>query len=625
VKFADSSIAMIVSLSCLVGCKSDRPISPDDDDEPTPALNVPAPGTSFNPLPERQQVKTSEGLGVLVVAEARTQFEGQVEWLSPFWSTVRAVPYEASDGAEVYLGIRNANPRSDVLVRGGQMHFNVVEALQNAPTEHPGGCGAAANGAILISAPTAHGASNWAWHVERSGAITEFSLPDSTPPRADCAAWLDSTGDFTIGIAGLVRGRLDSLEHIDDDRRWSAGRAILGRAGREPYCFAHCNASERAGENQELAEQLVSALGGCFAQYAAHGDWIAGRCDEEPVVARIEADGQIEQIALPYEQSVGARIALLEDGTVVMTSDVRRRHYLIWPADSDALVEREVEPTEYLAMSAPPVLLRGLPPHPGSSTVAAIPVGEPSAYSSTNTIGYDPMPIDAQTRAREADRAAEFLASTELVFVHRVAVDLACGGTAELPIDEVQAMPREGCIGLQSVAAIPARPNILLGLGRQNDLMLLRIGGEDPWLELGTADAIDGIPGRAPATPARHSLSHGWASGGAAIVGIGPSEILVTPQGASTLPPGTVPMSVALDDSSSYGAVGQQLVVCRDGCFVVSPGVESEILGVVALSAETVLLIYDDERIGYYAVPTSGESVTQHLTAAALARELGRR
>lgn len=270
----------------------------------------------------------------------------------------------------------------------------------------------------------------------------------------------------------------------------------------------------------------------------------------------------------------------------------------------------------------------------------------------------------------QLERAKAVLGDGDLLAVHEAIVDRRCGAFVRSPVgwedEEVsdwippvlpalspRAVTRpKACTALDEVHAVPGEPSLLLA--RAGDRLLAawlppplplppgdnpmtgRKGGVPvqhprpgvPWFDVGPwpgrLDGLDGV-----AAPGGDTVIHdgSWQAAGAMVLTLADASLVLSPAGASTLPPDTKPMALSFAGTGHvWGAQGNKLVDCARDCRVLDPGVASELVAVVPRSATELVLGFADGRVGVYVVPASGGApVPRHPLATALDAALARR
>jgi hypothetical protein len=629
---------------------------------------VPAGPPVFPPLAAAAPALTTEdGLPVLEVSAESAGREGGVQWVFTAWNTLHYAQYHASDGRRVLLAVANRyQEHSDVLIRDGRIYTDVLRGLAEAPA-NPGGCGAAADGTVLLSAPPEPGGRQGpqhAWIVAPDGTVRHDLLPEYAGAGSDCQAALDPDGRYAVATFRV--SVWDGTQFAIDDV-WSEPRLRMGGARGPWYCFDSCNAGETAA-NDPNVDVLKTALD-CSAEYAVHGEWLAGRCRQGNRVVRLKRGGTPEvSEAIPgLPTSKVNDLVLTLAGDVVAALDYGFASYMVWSATGAVSPQRRLAAGEVLSEASPTLLVRGLPPDVPEAVVAAVELGRSLPFgASGSTYGYAGISRTGEAHAAQVARARAVLPRSErLVVAHEAVVDLACGAYVRSPIGwegaqiedwtppVLPALHRAAvhdppeCLPLEAVTAVPGVPDLLLARTADGELAAAWLppplplpsgtshfhdqGPPPPppvqhprpgtgWTRLGPVAAVVGEPG-VPAPGADTAIADDtWQAGGAALVATGAAEILLTPTGAATLPAGATPRAVMLYAPGAYGALGHQLVACDAArCRILDPGPRSAIVAVVPRTATTVVLGYEDGRIGTYEVPAEGgEAVTENPLASRL-------
>jgi hypothetical protein len=619
------------------------------------------------PAPER----TEDGIPILRVLPEASASTGGVFWISEAWNTLHYAQLHASDGVGTFFAVtKRYQDYSDVLVRGGRIHTDVLRRIGGTP-EHLGGCGAAAAGILLLSAPPVEdrrgGSAQRVWIVGPDGAVREDALPPFAGTDGDCKAVLDPDGAFAVVPSRVAAW--DGTEYRVDDV-WSSPRVRMAGARGPWYCFDYCNAGETE-HNDPAVAVIKQALGGCSAEYAVLGEWLAGRCSRGGKAARMRRGGRPEvTTGLPEPtQSMADDIVLTAEGDVVVELELGFDRYAVWSADGRVSPVRTLAPDELLAKSSPTILLRGLPRGVPEAVVYAVVLGRELAFgASGSTYGYAGIRRSAEAHAAQVERAREVLPrSDRLVVAHEAVIDLACGAYVRSPIGwegemiedwippvlpELHAAavhrPRE-CLPLESAAAVPGDPDLLLGRTPDGKLAVAWLppplplpagishfhdgpqGDTTPpvqhprpgsgWTVLGPVDRIEGITG-VPAPGADTDIGeHSWQAGGAALLRVGDADLLLTSHAVMAIPRDTVPMSVRLYAPGAFGALGPRLVACAERCRVLEPGPSWRIDAVVPRTERAVVLGYEGGRAGLFELPADGGTPVPEPPLAAALRD----
>ena len=89
------------------------------------------------------------------MTKAPAEGTGPLRPVSAVWTTLDFAQYQASDGLTTFIAVReDGGAFTDVVLRGGELRTNVLQGLAQADA-HPGGCGGARDGIMLLSAPAA--------------------------------------------------------------------------------------------------------------------------------------------------------------------------------------------------------------------------------------------------------------------------------------------------------------------------------------------------------------------------------------------------------------------------------------------------------------------------------------
>ncbi len=623
---------------------------------------------ALSPITEPE--RTQDGIPILRLPATDLASEGDVTWIPDSDSTLEWPLYEATDGAQVYFAIRRENGRfSDLLVRGDQQYTDILAGLAGLTT-HPGGCAAARNGDLLLSAPVerdederdARG-DQVIWRLSPDGELARTDTPNTMGPSDECRAWLADDGRYALGLFGIVAW---DGQQLREDRDWFVGRTVMGRPDGPRYCFDHCNAREKAATDPATAV-LKDAIGCNGANWAAHDDWIAGICSDGSKAVRMR-EGQQPQVLTDIPESAtsfGQYLALTADGSLVIALDYHYASYVVWPADGGALSPvRTLDAGDVIADASPTLLLRGLPSTVPDAEVGAILLAPRTGFGANGPTSV----YSAQSRSGEAHqarmkRAAVVLPAGKHVAAHEAVVDLKCGAYVRSPLgwegEQISdwsppVLPAlhaaavthpEQCLPLKQVVAVPGALDLLLARGKDGHLyaawlpapLPLPSGSshwdEEPppppkpqhpepgtgWTQLSKIKALSGVEGIAEHEPFKAQELPPWAAGGGAVITTDEGrEVLLTGHGAMTLPPGTAPMATDPYARGAWGAKGKMLVVCKDGCKVLLTGVDGEITAVVPRTADQLILGYADGRVGVYTVPAEGNDVSSDPLEATL-------
>jgi len=668
----------VAALLVAAGCGEGKPAG-DEGPEPFKVTDPGPPATPtgvperFPPIADsRPEAYTEDGIPVMTVRSTAQQREGQVTWISQAWNALQIALFEATDGKRIYFAKTGVSQDfADVLIRDGRVYTDIIEALSGVEP-HPGGCAGATDGRLLLSAPDhpplGHG-NQRAWTIERDGEIRPVQLPEHTSSAEDCKVWLDQDGAFALGTFGVV---VWDGQKFQGDNQWFAGRTEMSSARGPRFCFGSCNAYEKSDDGGAAQQALDQALGGCYARYHVYKKWVVAECRREHKVGRITLGGSPEVITnLPRnDNEYGDIIAMTERGDVVIGLDYGMRSYVVWPAgSSQPSPVRRLGPGETLAQSSPTLLVRGLPPRVPDDSTGATLMGTKIAFGAGgSTYGYNSITRPREPRLAATGRAERVLPRKKnLVVAHEAVVDLECGAYVRSPIGwegmrimdwsppqlpqlfKAAVYDPPFCLPLEQVVALPGAPDLLLARTRDGRLVAAWLPpplplpsgsshfhpqppGPPPvqtprpgtgWLDIGRADGIEGLPG-APAPGADSEIdASSWLAGGAAIVTVGGTKILVTPFGTATLPPQTKPMAMLQYELGVYGAIGSRLVYCDGRCRILDPGPRRNLIAVVPRAKDLLVLGYDDGRNGLYRVPAQGgQPVAEHPLARAIGQAL---
>lgn len=552
---------------------------------------------------------TADGVPILRVTTRPPATAGALREVSPAWNTLAFAQIQASDGLSTFIAVRNqAQTYSDVVIRGGELRTNVLQAL--AGTElHPGGCGAAADGIMLLTAPApipgetqsqirvnADGSRTTStipqiaqevWVVTPDGALAGHRLPPTAGNDAECEAVLEKADRFAIFASNLAEYDGTTF-HID--RSWFSGRTHLTRPFGPRYCFASCNAQEQAGTDPSVTKALDAALGRCDAEYAVLGDLIAARCRGGSTVVRMRVGNPVETLAgLPKADWLADDVFLTRDGHAVLELSLEMKTYAVWPAGSPTLGPvRTLGDDEVLAQTSPTVLVQNLPEAVPPADVYAVVLGVTLPFgASGSTFDYRSHSAGPTAHAARSKRAAAVLPAGDFVLAHEAAVQLACGAYVRSPLGhegdvlhdfvppELPPLSKKAvhvpseCLPLSEVHALPGDPDLLLARTEAGRLALAWLppplplpSGHDPRDPTPSEPApvqhprpgsgwtvlgaVDRIEGDrgVPSPGADTAIRGGWQAGGGAVLEIGSESLVLTRGGAWTVPPGTKPMAV---------------------------------------------------------------------------------
>ncbi len=634
----------------------------------TPAFSPPPTASSapasWPPLAPFHIERTEDGVPIVLARPGDADVKGGVRWLSSRGETLEYPTYEATDGGTIYFAVRNnAQEYHDVLVRGGKVYEDVLAGLVGDAT-NPGGCAATQSGELILSAPRSAGTRKQqvVWRVPSTGgAPAVFEVPESASAEEDCTAWLDADRTFALGLFGIVTWD-GAAFHNDPD--WYAGRTVMGSAHGQRWCFASCNAHERAATPPETAARL-DLLGRCDAEWTGGGGWIAGVCRGGGRAVRWKEGLDPEVLeGLPTSKATySTPIALTDRGDLIVGLDYGFATYVVWRAGGTAASPvRTLAAGDRIARASPTALIRGLSagvPEAELGTAAVV-LGPNIGFGANGpTIDYASFEGTVRAHVAQVERARAVLPARPLWVAHEAVIDPTCGTYVRSPIGwegaeisdwvppvlpalhAAAVTPSPTCTPLAQVATLPGDRDLLLGRTTAGDLVgawlppplpLPRgesFGDRNPeveppsvppqhpkpgtgWIPLGRVDALEGAPASPePGDDTRYAPA-AWQIAGAALLRSGAAEILVTRHGAMTLPPGTVPMAVDPYHLGAWGALsGGRLVVCDAICRVVDPGVGAEITTVVPRTPDQVILGYSDGRVGIFTVPTDGVAITQ--------------
>lgn len=470
--------------------------------EPPPKPAGPPPDV-WPALPEAlTPATTDDGIPILTASTAAAAPSGSLRQVSPAWNTLTFAQHQASDGVSTFVAVRNdSETYSDVVIRGGELRTNVLQGLAGTD-EHPGGCGIAHEGIMLLSAPAPvpgetttrvtirNGVrttkeiprlAQAVWVVEPDGTLARHRLPPEAGSSSECKGVLESPERFSL-FASFLAEYDGSTFRIDRD--WYGGRTFLSRPFGPRYCFEYCNAHEQASTDATVKAALEGALGRCPAEHAVLGDTIAARCRDGSKVARLNVrSGAVETLTgLPKASWMADGIFLTREGHAVLELELQMKRYAVWPAGATALgPERTLADDEMLAQTSPTVLIRDLPEPVPPAEVYAVLLGEPLPFGANgSTLGYSDLRRGPAAHAARAKRAAAVLPKGDVVLAHEAAVQLRCGAYVRTPAgweDELihdwvppvlpPLSPKavhvpSTCLPLAEVHALPGMPDLLL-------------------------------------------------------------------------------------------------------------------------------------------------------------------
>jgi len=634
--------------------------------------------------------KSPDGLPILRVTATPPAETGALREVSSAWNTLDFAEVQASDGLTTFMAVRSrfAGGYSDFVIRGGELRTNVLQAL--AGTEaHPGGCGAAADGTMLLTAPapipgqppprdlgnnrrTGLKLAQEVLIVNPDGTMVRHRLPPEAGHDSECTAILERVDRFSI-FAGNLSEYDGTTFQIE--RNWSAGRTHLSRPFGPRYCFESCNTYEQAGTDAKVVTALETALGGCSALYTVLGELIAARCADASTVVRLHVGGKVETLTgLPTAEARAVGLVLTRDGDVVIELGPKMKRYVVWPAGAKAArPERTLANDEWLAETSPTVLVQGLPSPVPPADVYAVVLGQTLPFgASGSTYGYNGLRAGSTAHEARSQRAAAVLPAGDFVLAHEAAVQRSCGAYVRSPLgwegEEIDdwsppTLPPlsskavhvpASCLPLAEVHAVPGAPDLLLARTEDGQLALAWLPpplplptGRDPredepaapplvqdprpgsgWTVVGPVDRIAGDRGL-PSPGGNTAIADGsWQAGGGAVLEIGDSTLVLTPHGAWTIPRGTTPMAVQTGPTTGrlYGALGPMLVVCEQVCRTLDPGDGRDIVGVVPRTELEVILGFGNDVTAVYTVPkTGGTETPPHALEAPLEAQLAAR
>jgi hypothetical protein len=668
--------AVLVCLAALSACSRSTPPAEGLGSASAPPLADssaanPAAPPAFGPLAEPPRVeRTADGIVILKAKPPPSESAGSVRWLRDAARTLQWTSSEASDGARVYFAV--SEKADDIVVRDGVVQEGVLRSLGVSE----GGCGAARDGELLLSGVvdsddmvntvTLDGRTGtrssemkprrvqMVARIRANGAIEKTLLPPTIPTDDRCRAWLGPKDSYALATSTLVNW--DGKQHTIA-RELYAGRMTLGSPTSPRYCFRYCKQAEEAA-NPPATKKLSQACGQSAA-WIAYQDWVGGACRGRAV--RLGPSGALEVLdGLPSSKMLnGSHDAVFtERGDMVIALDYRFASYLVWPLGAKAHSPvRRLDASDVLAKASPTMIVRGIGGTVPESNTYAVVVGKHVGYGTGGgTYGYHGISRSAEAHQAQVDRARAVLGAGDLVVVHEAVVDRQCGAYLRSPIGHenmqihdfsppklpalsAKAVTRPArCTPLRSVSALPANPDLLLAIAEDGQLLGAWLPPPLPlphgshfgkpldkgpiaqspragtgWLSVGRVDRVEGIDG-VPAPGADTAIADGsWQAGGAAVLHVGKTAILFTPNGALTLPPGTKPMAVGTAGTlAAWGAKGHELVVCAvKGCRLLDPGDHGDIVAVVPRSLNDLILGYADGRVGVYLTPEQGGSAIQ--------------
>lgn len=567
------------------------------------------PPDAWPALAVREPPRTADGIPILRVTTTAPAGDAALREVSPAWNTLEFAQIQASDGLTTFIAVRNqAQIYSDVVIRGGELRTNVLQAI--AGTEaHPGGCGAAADGIMLLSTPapipgetqsqvTIHGdgsrttstipkLAQTVFVVAPDGTLTRHRLQPTAGHEAECKAVIERADRFAVFASHLVEYD-GSTFHVDPG--WYRGRTHLARPFGPRYCFTSCNAQEQAGTDASVTKALEAAIGRCDAEYAVFGDLIAARCRTGDTAARLRIGDPVEVLrGIPKSAWLADGIFLTREGHVVLELELQVQRYLVWPAGSDtAGPERTLADDELLAQTSPTVLVKDLPEPVPPAEVYAVVLGQSLPFgASGSTFDYRSLRAGPTAHAARSKRAAAVLPAGDFVLAHEAAVQLSCGAYIRSPLGHEgdlihdfvpPALPALSpkavhvpatCLPLAEVHALPSDPDLLLARTEDGQLALAWLPpplplpqGHDPrepaprepppvqrprpGAGWTIVGPIDRIAGDrgTPSPGADTNIRGGWQAGGGAVLEVGDATLVLTRLGAWTIPAGTQPMAV---------------------------------------------------------------------------------
>lgn len=454
---------------------------------------------------------TDDGIPILAVTTSAAASPGALREISPAWNTLVFAQQQASDGLSTFVAVRNdAQTYSDVVIRGGELRTNVLQGLAGVD-DHPGGCGIANDGIMLLSAPAPvpgetitqvtirNGVRTSAevprlaqsiWIVTPDGTLVRHRLPPEAGDSAECKGVLESADRFALFSSFLVEYDGASFKI---DRDWYSGRTHLSRPFGPKYCFQYCNRTEEAGTDATVKTTLAGALGSCPSpQYAVLGDVIVARCQQSGIVARLDAStGALETIkGVPKADWMADGVFLTREGHAVIELALQMKRYVVWPAGAKSLgPERTLADDEVLAQTSPTVLVRDLPEPVPPAEVYAVVMGESLPFGANgSTLGYSELRRGPAAHAARAKRAADVLPKGDFVIAHEAAVQLGCGAYVRTPLGWEDEMIHDWvppglpplsskavhvpatCLPLAEVHASPGVPDLLLAKTKDGEL-----------------------------------------------------------------------------------------------------------------------------------------------------------
>jgi hypothetical protein len=482
----------------------------------------------WSALPEKPSPpKDPDGIPILRVTSPPPPTTGPLRELSSTGETLEASTYQASDGLTTFIAVRSlptSQLYSDVVIRGGELRTNALQALGGSET-HLGGCGAAADGTMLLSGPapvpgetdgvvhvnadgsrtrkTSVKIDQHVWIVEPSGKLTRHRLPPAVDAEAVCSAAVERTGRFSLLTDGVI-GQL--VEHDGKEFRivdnFASRRTRLARALGSRYCFGECSPAEVTATDATIKTTLETALGGCQANYAVYGDLIGARCKDHSLAVRMRVGGELEKLtglpeprstksASPYGWITHDGLYFTRDGDLVIELEPRMKQYFVWPAGSKkAGPERVLPDGEVLAWASPIVRVQNLPDAVPPAVVEAVELGARIQWRATgDTYGYRAQHAEATAHEARTKRATDVLPEgDDLVIAHEAVVQRSCGAYVRSPLghegEEIQdyyppALPAlfpeavhvpPMCLPLEEVHALPGDPDLLLARTKEGQL-----------------------------------------------------------------------------------------------------------------------------------------------------------
>ena len=614
-----------------------------------------------------QRPRTTDGIPILIAKPAPSQKEGGVVWVRSAFKATHSLPdHESTDGESIYLVV---DKDSSVLVRDGVVHEDVMKRFGI----NQGGCGAARDGALILSGVSATGGTQEVVHlddttgtrnrstrpelgqiamrIDANGNEKRIAVPREFGHHDACKAWLAPDGRFALGMFGIVTFDGTSFNKRERGLSWYAGRTVMGKVGGPRFCFRSCNATEKEETHPDTARLIAALNTPNRSEWIAMDDWIAGATSGRAV--RMRVGGDVEVLSgIPGSAMINGLVdlAFTKGGDLVIGLDYRFRRYVVWPAgQATATPPRELAKGEVIADASPTLLVRGLASPIPPSTARAIVLGKDIGVGAGGPTSDRPqLQRGPEAHRKRFERTKRVLQGT-LVGAHEAVVDTTCGayvrspvgwegmtfshGTPGVipPLDRAAVVKPKSCLPLSQVSVVPGDPALVLGIhkGELHAAWMLPqlpdphapgyAPGPGPlptppsgtdWTRIGPVTAVHGIDAIPEPGGNVEVGHHTWQLGGGAVLTVGGDTVLLTRHGAVTLPPNTRPMAMGAEGAlHAFGALGNKLVECRATCRILAPGPQADIVAVVPRTHAQLVLGYADGRIGIYTPPATGGRV----------------